>query len=62
MHVNAVGPAYFQTMRIPLLEGREYRWTDTTTTGLKIILNQTAAKLFFPGRNAIGQNILSDAG
>ena len=59
-HVNAVGPAYFQTMRIPLLEGRDYRWTDTTSTGLKIILNQTAAKLYFPGRSPIGQNILSD--
>ncbi len=44
-HVNAVGPAYFQTMRIPLLEGRDYRWTDTTSTGLKIILSQAAAKL-----------------
>ena len=59
-HVNEVGPAYFQTMRIPLLEGREYRWTDTPTTGLKIILNQAAAKLYFPGRNPIGQTILSD--
>jgi len=59
-HVNSVAPAYFQTMRIPLLEGRDYSWTDTLTTGRKIILNQTAAKLYFPGRNAIGQNILSD--
>jgi predicted permease len=59
-HVNEVGPAYFQTMRIPLLEGRDYRWTDTASTGLKIILNQAAAKLYFPGRSPIGQNILSD--
>jgi predicted permease len=59
-HVNSVAPAYFQTMRIPLLEGRYYRWIDKPTTGLKIILNQTAAKLYFPGRNAIGQNISSD--
>jgi predicted permease len=57
-HINSVGPTYFQTMRIPLLEGREYRWTDTTSTGLKIILNATAARLFFPGRSVIGQNLL----
>ena len=56
--VNGVGPAYFQTMGIPLLEGRDYRWTDTTRTGLKIILNQAAAKLFFPGGSPIGQNLL----
>jgi predicted permease len=58
-HVNGVGPAYFETMRIPLLEGREYRWTDTTPAGLKIILNETAAKLFFSGRSPIGQSLLN---
>jgi putative ABC transport system permease protein len=60
-HVNGVGPTYFQTMRIPLLEGREYSWTDTTPTGLKIILNKTAARLFFPGRSPIGQNLLLES-
>ena len=34
-------------MRIPLFRGRDFRWTDATATGLKIILNQSAAKLLF---------------
>jgi predicted permease len=55
--MNAVGPAYFQTMRIPLLEGREFRWTDGTPTELKVILNRAAAKLFFPGEDPIGHHI-----
>lgn len=57
VHANKVGPSYFQTMRIPILEGREFSWEDTKTNGSKIILDQTAATLLFPDRNAIGQQI-----
>jgi predicted permease len=55
IHENSVGPDYFQTMRIPMLEGRSFRWNDTAATGPKIILNQSAARLFFPGRSPLGQ-------
>jgi len=58
LDLNAVSQGYFQTMRIPMFAGRDFRWSDTTPTGLKIIINQSAAKLFFPGRDAIGQQIL----
>lgn len=57
IYMNSVAPAYFATMRIPLLAGREFAWTDTPTSGLKIILNQTAARLLFPGGNALGQRL-----
>jgi predicted permease len=57
--LNSVGPNYFKTMRIPMFEGREFAWNDTKASGLKIILNETAAKLFFPGQNALGQQIVS---
>ena len=57
LNLNMVGPAYFQTMRIPILEGRDFRWSDDQASGYKIVLNQAAAKLFFPGRDAIGQQI-----
>jgi predicted permease len=59
---NQVGPAYFATMRIPIRAGREFRWEDTDTSTNKIILNESAAKLLFPGRNAIGQMIPRDKG
>ena len=49
---------HFETMRIPLYMGREFTWSDTKSSGLKIILNQAAAKLFFPDRNALGQQVL----
>jgi predicted permease len=55
IHENSVGPDYFQTMRIPMLEGRGFRWNDTAPTGLKVILNQSAARLLFPDRSPLGQ-------
>lgn len=58
LYMNAVAPDYFKSMSIPLFEGRDFRWTDTTASGLKIILNQSAAKLLFPDRDPLGQHIL----
>ena len=57
--MNSVGPDYFSTMRIPLYRGREFRWADTNASGLKIILNQSAAKLFFPGQDALGRQVIN---
>jgi predicted permease len=55
--MNAVGPAYFETMRIPLYLGREFTWNDTRDSGLKLILNQSAARQLFPGQDALGQQV-----
>ena len=52
---NRVAPEYFKTMRIPLYAGRDFTWSDTPSTGPKIILNQTAATLLFPNLNPLGQ-------
>ena len=54
---NRVGPGYFHTMHIPLLAGREFTWTDTPGSGLKIILNEAAAKMFFPAGDAVGKQV-----
>jgi predicted permease len=56
---NDIGPDYFKTMRIPLYEGRDFTWNDTKASGLKLILNQTAAQLLFPNRSALGQTVIS---
>ena len=57
-YLNTVAPAYFETMRISLLEGRDFGWNDTSSSGPKIILNQTAARLLIPDRDPIGQFIM----
>lgn len=58
--MSAIAPAYFRVMRIPLLNGRDYQWNDTLSSGRKIILSQSAAKHLFPGRNPVGQFVSDD--
>ncbi|HUN84934.1 MAG TPA: ABC transporter permease [Terracidiphilus sp.] len=58
MYMNMVAPEYFRTMEIPLYAGRDFRWSDTNNSTLRIILNQTAAKLLFPGQDPLGQQVI----
>jgi predicted permease len=53
--LNAVTPGYFETMGMRVLAGRDFNWFDHRTTPRKVIVNQTFARRFFPGRNPIGQ-------
>jgi predicted permease len=62
IYLNNIAPAYFQTMRIPLFAGRDFRWSDTTSSGLKIVLNQAAAKVLLPDRDPIGQFVARQEG
>jgi predicted permease len=57
--LNSVGPEYFRTMRIPVFQGREFVWNDTKASGMKIILNQAAAKQFFPDGGALGRQVVN---
>lgn len=57
IYQNSIGPDYFTAMRIPLFDGRDFRWSDRPESGQKVILNRTAADLLLPGRNPIGQTI-----
>ena len=56
---NQIGPDYFHMMKIPLLEGREFGQSDTTNTPLVAIINQTAARRFWPGQSAIGRHVIT---
>jgi predicted permease len=57
IYMDTVGPRYFATMRIPMLAGRDFRWNDSGKNEQVIILNQSAARLLFPGQNAVGQQV-----
>jgi predicted permease len=57
IYMNGVSPDYFQTMRIPVVAGRDFQWNETKASGLKIILSQTAAKYLFPNGSALGQTV-----
>jgi len=56
-NIRAVGLDYFQTMRIPLLAGREFDARDDRHAPHVVIINQTLARRFFPNESAIGKHI-----
>jgi predicted permease len=54
---NIVGPDYFRTMKVPLLQGREFLPSDTAAAPKVAIINETAARRFWPGQNPIGRRL-----
>jgi putative ABC transport system permease protein len=50
-----VTPKYFRTMRIPLLSGRDVAETDTPEMPLVAVINETMARRFWPGQDAVGK-------
>jgi putative ABC transport system permease protein len=56
---RSASAGYFEAMRIPLLRGRLFDDRDTQGTPKVVIINQTAARRYWPGENPIGKRILS---
>jgi putative ABC transport system permease protein len=50
----AVSPGWLDTMRIPLLDGRDFRDSDSTPN--VALVNQAFEKAFFGGKNSVGQS------
>jgi putative ABC transport system permease protein len=55
----SVSPGYFSTLRIPMYAGRTFQESDTPAATPVAIVNQTFAKMYFPGANPIGHHIAS---
>ena len=54
---NVVAPGYFDVLRIPLVEGRDFTGLDDEKSTPVMIVSQTFARRFFAGRYAIGQRV-----
>ncbi|MFI5246435.1 MAG: ABC transporter permease, partial [Gemmatimonadales bacterium] len=52
---NRVSPAYFATMRIPILKGRAIEARDDSTAQKVVVINQRFADHFWPGLDPIGR-------
>jgi predicted permease len=55
---NTVSPGYFQTMRIPLLQGRGFRDSDNQDAPRVAVINQVMAERFWHGENPLGRHFL----
>jgi predicted permease len=56
-HFNSVSPEYFETLRTPVLLGRDFTWRDDTTGSPTAIVNQAFVSRFYPEGHALGQRI-----
>lgn len=54
---NQVGPAYFATLGIPLLSGREFARVDDQNAPLVAIVNRTMAARYWGGQDPIGRRL-----
>jgi putative ABC transport system permease protein len=53
---NPVTPKYFETLQIPVLEGRAFTDSDDEKAPRVAVINETMANQFWPGRSALGQH------
>ena len=52
-----VSPNYFQTMNMPLVEGRLFQMTDDSRGEPVVIINRTLAKQYWPNGDAIDRRV-----
>jgi putative ABC transport system permease protein len=53
--INNIVPNYFQTLRIPLVAGRDFTDADRDTTKPVAITSEAMARHFWPNENAVGK-------
>jgi putative ABC transport system permease protein len=54
---NVVEPGYFRTINVPLIQGRPFNSSDTASSNRVVLINQTAARRWWPNQNPIGKRI-----
>ena len=54
-------PGYFETMRLPVLRGRDIAGNDDARAPGVVVINQQAANKYWPGQDPIGKRIAFDA-
>jgi predicted permease len=55
--MNAVSPGYFATMKIPVLEGRDFTRLDAKSEARVAIVNRRFANHFFPRNSPLGRRL-----
>lgn len=59
-YFNFITPHYFTTMHSPLLRGRNFTEGDTKDSPPVAVVNETLARKFYPGMDALGRHFRVD--
>ncbi len=59
--LTPVTPQYFRTMRIPLLQGRDFNQHDNLSSPFVMVVNRAFVDSFFPGQNVLGKKLAPGA-
>ena len=59
---HLVSPKYFQTLGIPIRAGRDFDERDSSRVPHVVIVNETFARLYFPGEDPIGRTLITGMG
>ena len=54
---NAISPAYFSTVRTPMVAGRDFAPGDNETAPRVVIVNESLARRAFPDQNPLGHRL-----
>jgi predicted permease len=54
---NPIGSSYFDVMRIPFIEGRDFTERDDRQSPTVVIVNETFARRFFQGQEPVGRQL-----
>jgi putative ABC transport system permease protein len=54
---RSISPGFFETLGVPLLEGRDFRDTDRDGAERVVIISRSVAQRLFPGREAVDRHL-----
>jgi predicted permease len=54
---RSVSPGYFETLNLPILEGRDFRDADKDGSERVVIVSQSLAQTLFPGQDALNRDL-----
>ena len=54
---DLVSPRFFDSMKIPIVEGRDFDWHDDPTTQKVMIVNQEFVRRFLANRSVLGRRV-----
>jgi putative ABC transport system permease protein len=55
--IRVASAGYFQAMHVPIVQGRDFAPSDADNAPAVALINQATARVFFPGKDPVGQRM-----